>query len=353
MSWQVFHQTARGGSHQESGLPCQDCAVSEEYRGTRILIVADGHGSRKHFRSERGSGFACQAALAEIKAMLDDLSGPPDGGDLDALKGRILERWRQRVAQDAEAEPWSPEELEEAAARNSPAELARLENGETPYIPYGSTLVAALAGEGYWAGIQLGDGILAAISPEGEYVWPMPESRLNLGNRTASLCMADPMPEFRHCMGSGPLAGMVVCTDGVEKAFPPEGEKVVSYLHWLWLAAREEPEQARELLESYAQRVALRSGIRDDVGIAVMADLAAEDAQPRPTRRQKDRELQQAAAQLEEMDSLIGYLAGQLERAEDAQEIQRLRQVLERRRAERAALEQRLEGAGTWPGLEG
>lgn len=345
MSWQVFHQTAIGGSHQLSGLPCQDSAMSEEYQRTRIIIVADGHGSRKHFRSERGSGFACQVALAEIKAMLDSLSGPPDEEALGGLKERILEQWRQKVIQDVEAEPWTPEELEGAAAHNTAVELARLENGETPCIPYGSTLVAAFAGDGYWAGIQLGDGILVTITPQGEYVWPMPESQVNQGNRTASLCMGNPMPEFRHCMGTGAIAGVVVCTDGIEKAFPPVGEKVVSYLHWVWLAAREEPGQARELLDSYARRVARRSSIKDDVGIAVMADLEAEDVRPRPTRQQRDRELQQAAAQLEELNSVINYTSRQLERAATAQESQQLQQILERRMAEQAALEEQLEGA--------
>lgn len=346
MSWQVFHQTALGGSHQRSGLPCQDSAVSEEYKGARILIVADGHGSRKHFRSERGSSFACQAALEEIKALTPELEGPPDEDQLAGLKERILARWLEMVAEDVEREPWTPEELDEAEARGISEELERLKSGGAPYIPYGSTLVAAFAGDSYWAGVQLGDGILVTIGREGEYVWPMPESNVNIGNRTASLCMGNPMPEFRHCVGTEDLAGLVVCTDGVEKAFPPAGEKVASYLHWLWLAAREEPGEAQGLLESYARRVAQRSGIKDDVGIAVMADPDARDVPPQPTRQQKDRELHQAAAQLEELKTVIDYTARQLECAGSDQERQQLRQILERRMAEQAAFEARLEDAG-------
>ena len=42
MRWQLFHLTAMGGAHRQRQLPCQDCALSAQERGARIVMVADG-----------------------------------------------------------------------------------------------------------------------------------------------------------------------------------------------------------------------------------------------------------------------------------------------------------------------
>lgn len=344
MDWHVYHQTARGGSHIAADLPCQDNAISEDLGWAHILIVADGHGSRRHFRSERGSQFACVSALDEIEALLEELpeGGIPSDEEFVLLKERILERWRDMVSKDVADEPWTEDELFEASSRMTEAERLQLENGLMSYIPYGSTLVAGFATDDFWAGVQIGDGFLTTIDAEGNYLWPMPESHINEGNRTASLCMSAPMPEFRHCLGTDPIIGLAVCTDGVEKAFPPMGEKVSSFLHWLWLAAREEPETARSLLSSYAERIATRSAVRDDVGIAIMADTQAEDVPPHPTKQQIDRELHQTAAQLEALQSVIEYTRKQLADSVSSDEAERLQQILDRRMTEQSVLQGKL-----------
>ena len=342
MRWQLFHLTAMGGAHRQRQLPCQDCALSAQGdEGTRIIMVADGHGSRRHFRSERGAAFACEVAMAELQQLLDALpeGGIPSEEDFTALKERILAGWQARVLQDAAAEPWSEAELAEAETRMTAEDFAQLLQGEQSIIPYGSTLVAAFATDTFWAGIQIGDGMLVTVDDQGRYLWPMPESRVNEGNRTASLCMRSPMPEFRHCMGTEPLTGLIVCTDGVEKAFPPMGDKVVSFLHWLWQAAREEPETAGQLLAAAAERTALHSAVRDDVGIALMADADAPDALPCPTEQQQALARQQADAQLQAQQDMIQYTTDQLANAVSPEEAEELRQVLARQRSGLAALQ--------------
>lgn len=350
MGWQLFHQTAMGGSHRLADLPCQDHAISKDLGWARIVVVADGHGSRRHFRSERGSRFACTAALEEIKALLEELQGCglPSDGELNRLKERILERWRHMVSEDVAAEPWTADELAEAASRMTGAELVQLKNGAKTYTPYGSTLIAAFATDDFWVGLQIGDGFLVTMDAEGNYLWPMPESHVNEGNRTASLCMSVPMSEFRHCSGTNSIIGLVVCTDGIEKAFPSMGEKVSSYLHWLWLAARETPETAQKLLASYAERIATRSAVKDDVGVAIMADTHADDVLPHPTKQQIDRELHQAAAQIEELQSVIDYTRRQMMDSVSHDEKEQLQQILDRRLTEQSVLKEKLqEGAGS------
>ena len=341
MRWQLFHLTAMGGAHRQRQLPCQDCALSAQEQGTRIIMVADGHGSRRHFRSERGAAFACEAAMAELHQLLDALpeGGIPTDADFTVLKERILAAWQARVLQDAEAEPWSEAELAEASAWMPAEDFARLVQGEQTFIPYGSTLVAAFATDAFWAGIQIGDGMLVAVDAQGHYLWPMPESQVNEGNRTASLCMRSPMPEFRHCMGTQPLTGLIVCTDGVEKAFPPMGEKVVSFLHWLWQAAQETPETAGQLLAAAAERTAMCSAVRDDVGIALMADADAPDISPCPTEQQQSLARQQADAQLQAQQDMIQYTTAQLADAASPEEAEELQQVLARQKSGLAALQ--------------
>ena len=203
MRWQLFHLTAMGGAHRQRQLPCQDCALSAQGEGTRIIMVADGHGSRRHFRSERGAAFACEVAMAELQQLLDTLpeGGIPSEEDFTALKERILAAWQTRVLQDAAAEPWSDAELAEAEARMTAEDFAQLLQGEQTLIPYGSTLVAAFATDTFWAGIQIGDGMLVTVDDQGRYLWPMPESRVNEGNRTASLCMRSRCPSSATAWG--------------------------------------------------------------------------------------------------------------------------------------------------------
>ncbi|MGN1021521.1 MAG: PP2C family serine/threonine-protein phosphatase [Aristaeellaceae bacterium] len=341
MQWQLFHLTAMGGAHRQRQLPCQDRALSAQGHGARIVMVADGHGSRRHFRSERGAAFACETAMAELQQLLDALpeGGMPSEEDFTALKERILAAWQARVLRDAAEEPWSDAELAEAASLMSAEDFSRLIHGEQTLLPYGSTLVAAFATDAFWAGIQIGDGMLVTVDAQGQYLWPMPESRVNEGNRTASLCMRSPMPEFRHCMGTEPLTGLIVCTDGVEKAFPPMGEKVVSFLHWLWQAARETPETAGQLLAAAAERTAQCSVVRDDVGIALMADADAPDVSPCLTGQQQALARQQGDAQLQAQQDMIQYTAAQLADAASPEEAEELRQVLARQMSGLAALQ--------------
>lgn len=306
----IHSRTAMGGTHRLKGLPCQDHAIAEEVQGVQVLIVSDGHGSRRHFRSERGSALACQAARDAIVRLLS--TEPPTGEltteRLTVLGQTIIADWRKLVAIDLEDQPWTEAELIEQQGILFPEQLADLTEGRSDFIPYGTTLVAAFATEAWWAGLQIGDGMLVTLDPMGNYIWPMPESAINEGSQTASICMND--PELRVCTGTEPITGLFVCTDGIEKAYPVQSEKVVRALHWLWRAARDV--QAEKLLTDAAEQFATQSTIKDDVGFALMADLDAEDVTPQPTEtqiRQKDEQFQ---GKWDEVVSVIRFNQRQL-----------------------------------------
>ena len=74
MNYYPFDMSRRGASHIARNLPCQDASFSEEYKGTMIAITADGHGNRRHFRSQKGAQIACRIAADRIKEFLDSNS---------------------------------------------------------------------------------------------------------------------------------------------------------------------------------------------------------------------------------------------------------------------------------------
>lgn len=344
MCWHLFHQTAIGGRHQQINLPCQDNAISEDIGCARIVITADGHGSKRHFRSKQGSLLACEAALIKLKEFFESKEDEqaPSALELELLKADILELWRNKVKEDFLSNPWSKDELADAAARLNAEDLDYLSEGNFSLIPYGSTLVVGVSTDLYWFGLQIGDGFLVVMKPDGEYVWPMPESRVNEGNRTASLCMPEPMPEFRHCFGTEEIIGLAVCTDGIEKAFPTGGEKVISFLHWLWVTAREEETEARRLLKAYAELMATRSTLKDDVGFAIMANTEAEDVSPHPSQQQRERDSQRLIAQLNELQVIIDYTQARLKDATSKEEVEQLIDIMQRRIEEYCSLHKKI-----------
>lgn len=328
MHWQSFAQTATGETHRQKNLPCQDCAEAVSLANAHLLIAADGHGNRRHFRSERGSRFACEAAKSQITALLAGLDENERIAQekLDALQADIQREWRTLVAADLAQSPWTEEELAEEQALLTPDQYTRLTEGQSDLVPYGSTLVAAFVTEQCWACIQIGDGMMVIIDREGGYHWPMPESRVNLGSRTSSLCSET--PEVRLCMGPMPIAGLVVCTDGLEKAFPTQGEKIVRALYLLWSAARETPENACQRLASAAEQIATLSIVKDDVGFAVLADCDAEDVTPKPTEAQQRRQAEQLQGKWDELVSIIEFNQRQLAASQNPDDIARLQESI-------------------------
>ena len=70
MEYRLFHCTRTGASHIRKHLPCQDASASAVIRGLSVAVVADGHGSRRHFRSDRGAVIACRTVLEKVEELL-------------------------------------------------------------------------------------------------------------------------------------------------------------------------------------------------------------------------------------------------------------------------------------------
>ncbi|MBQ6679222.1 MAG: protein phosphatase 2C domain-containing protein [Lachnospiraceae bacterium] len=349
MAYRPFCLSRIGASHVKRGLPCQDYSEIHAACGIAAAVAADGHGNRRHFRSDKGAEMACKIALNEIFRS-DWASIDPDGMEvlLDDLKLRIVEEWERSVRADLRRRPFTEEELEEAKNVLTEEQYERLTDGRDVPVAYGSTLLAAITFPGGWAAIQIGDGACCLISADGSYSWPMPESLVNEGNRTASLCMPSPMREFRHCFGEDLPAALIVYTDGIEKVFPSEGKEVMSLLHWIFKNELSGGEEREDNLKRTLDRLTGLSPAGDDLSAAGLINTEAEDHVPKQDRAAVSMERERIRLRLLETENTIAYNRQRLSEAEKqdgtrAEEIVRkLREILHRKEEEAEQLKMQL-----------
>lgn len=350
MPWNVFDEHSRGGMHIRMELPCQDASLCRKEDNWCMAAVADGHGSRRHFRSGIGAKLACEAASECIGRMMQRLGNAsvPQEEDIDRLKQDILARWREMVMDHQARCIWKIEELMEQMEVLKPQDYQALLDGDAPLIPYGSTLLAEFAGAGFWCALQLGDGGFATLETDGSIRWPMPESRINCGRFTASLAMAEPMPEFFHCMDTQFPAGLMIYSDGVEKAFPAHGAELAGYLHAAWCTMRSGREDDRAALCGAVRRLAEQGRAQDDVSLAGLVDSAADRAALRLDRRQCEEEIRRLQAQLEECRAAVVFNRQQLENLErtgqeNSDAVKQIRTILRRKEDQLQQLTERME----------
>jgi serine/threonine protein phosphatase PrpC len=264
-----FTARARGDSHTEKDLPCQDAALVSTVPTGGIAVVADGHGSEKHFRSDVGSQTAVETAKDAVAAFLrlqvKESQFMRDAVCMDEqlrqLERYIIVNWRQRVLVSFAEHPLTEAEKEVCAEHGIDPED---ENDRVRL--YGTTLIAAFVSKKGWFALQIGDGKCVCLDPAGVPLFPPELEDASLaGGRTTSLCDADAAGHFRHAFGFDLIRGITVASDGVSDSFIPED--------YLKLHRRllddfmKNAEQAREGLQKSIP-VWSAKGSRDDVAMA-------------------------------------------------------------------------------------
>jgi serine/threonine protein phosphatase PrpC len=243
--WRAFGQSVRGATHMRENRPNQDAlALANTMRGDGAAIaVADGHGDPIHFRSQRGSTLAVQSAMQ----VLENLS--PE--EVNNSPQRIVEKWRAAVAKDLQEHPYSEEE-----------------NPSGPYVPYGTTLLAALACNDWVLYLQLGDGDILAVDEQGRTERPLaPDPRLD-GVRTTSLCQNDAARLTRLRLVHHRPALIALATDGYANSYADDDAFVQIGPDYLKLI-RQDPAALEQRLESILNHVS-REGSSDDITLGLM-----------------------------------------------------------------------------------
>jgi hypothetical protein len=229
--WRVIGETVPGASHIRSGTPNQDAIfyARESSRETPIVLsVADGHGSAKCFRSNRGSRFAVKKSVRLISDFLDERRGKFDTEEIESCKdyltGEFVKRWREAVENDLKKEPFTDKEFE-ILIEKSGAEAKRLVE-ENPLLAYGTTSLTVAVENDFVIYMQLGDGDILNISAAGEIVRPLAEDPRLLANETTSLCLPKAEKDFRFLVqkisAAEAPAMILLSTDGYLNSFSSE-----------------------------------------------------------------------------------------------------------------------------------
>ncbi len=216
-----FSHSVMGASHEKTGLVCQDSSAYKIGEGYAIAVVADGHGSKKHFRSHLGSKFAVEATIEAIDRFYEEREELEKNLPTNAkliiknIEKQIISNWNIKVEKHLSENPVRDEEKEKFTDEEFEA--------IPPESYYGTTLVAAVSGDNYTFGLQIGDGSLVAIFEDCKAVMPMEYNESAPANVTASMCNSNAASMFSSFYAPNKrLIAMYGSTDGLYTSFGSE-----------------------------------------------------------------------------------------------------------------------------------
>jgi len=212
-----FNKTVIGGSHLDNGKICQDYSEYYVCENYSVAVVADGHGSRKHFRSDVGSKFAVEVTLSTISEFLKNMDEfeksfrDNPAKVIKKIQKYIISYWNKAIGAhydsnpitDTEKEPFTDEQFR-AIKRES---------------MYGTTLVACVMCEKFSFGIQLGDGSLVTVNKYATAQMPIADDESCPANLTASMCNTNAIEMFNHFYTFDEIMAVFVSTDGLFTSF--------------------------------------------------------------------------------------------------------------------------------------
>lgn len=260
-----LNETVRGASHVDSGTVCQDYSAYKTTDGYAVAAVADGHGSKKHFRSDFGAKSAVEVTIKAIDEFCADIDEfekkfmeDPDYL-ITKIQKYIIKSWYDVVNEHYNNNEVKQEEREKLTDE----ELAAI---KTESI-YGSTLIVAVLTENLCFGMQLGDGSLVVIKQCGESYMPIVDDESCPANLTASLCNSNAIKMFGYFYTYDRPLTMIVSTDGLFTSFSSK-ESFEEY-NCLIASQLDDPELLKARMnKNFVRRT--NSGSRDDISIAMI-----------------------------------------------------------------------------------
>lgn len=228
----TFHKTVQGHLHILNGFSCEDASASfsEENQHYHIAVVADGHGAKSCFRSERGSKIVTEVALNCLREFAETILCSKETEDkfysdifsslryrqtmLRHLTDRIVAGWYDRVMEDYNLDRPTLKEIGEYAAE--------YQKGKDVTHIYGTTVIAALCLPGCLILMQQGDGRCDVFFSDGTVKQPIPWDVRCEDTTTTSMCDEDVAERFRtHIINlkENPVAACYLGCDGIEDAY--------------------------------------------------------------------------------------------------------------------------------------
>lgn len=216
-----FNHSVMGASHEKTNLVCQDSSAFKVGDHYAIAVVADGHGSKKHFRSHIGSKFAVEATIEAIDRFYENREELEKQLPMNHkriiknIEKQIISNWNIKVEKHLAENPVTDDEKSSFKPEEFEAIL--------PESYYGTTLVAGISGDNYTFGVQIGDGSLVAIFEDGKAVMPMEYNESAPANVTASVCNSNAASLFSSFYAPNKkLIALYGSTDGLYTSFGSE-----------------------------------------------------------------------------------------------------------------------------------
>lgn len=267
-----------GQSHIDNGTECQDCAQLDlENKNYVMAAVADGHGSKKHFRSDRGSQFATEAAKDSIYEYMNDYERFVDAYQvdreylIDRIVKMIITKWHEKISEDLDQNPITQEEIDKY--------LDGTFNSDKVSSVYGTTLLVGVMSEKCNFGFLIGDGSFVVIDKHGKAYIPIEDTN-SKANYTSSLSSSDSYNGFvTHFFDEMPFS-IMVSTDGLVKSFANDSDFLdYNQAIAMELGKLDDDEKIiqmeERLIKLFEQRS--RDGSEDDISISIIFDIDAYD----------------------------------------------------------------------------
>ena len=272
-----------GKSHVQSGLLCEDYSATYSDDQVSIVVISDGHGDKNCFRSDKGAKYACEIAIRlcrqfqSITNHIDNIDHCDFESLVVSLESDIAEAWKNQVLSDADAHPFSDDEISIASEQAQGV----YRSGQRLEKAYGCTLVLSMSTANYWLSIQIGDGKSIAAYKDGVFVEPVPADENCLGNRSTSLCNSNAKKSFRHYYSKVQPIAAFVSSDGVEESFDQAGlyNFFFSLAYWL---KEEGFDTAKAKIDNLLPQIS-EGGSGDDVSVAIMVSAVDAIVKPRQT----------------------------------------------------------------------
>ncbi|MFQ9749586.1 MAG: PP2C family serine/threonine-protein phosphatase [Anaerobutyricum soehngenii] len=215
--FQGVHSTVIGDSHIRKGIVCQDSSGTVVTDKFAIAVVADGHGSAKHFRSDVGSRIAVKITTKLLKNYMNR----PDFKEqffkhpefiLAQMEKQILMKWREAVEEYHLENPLTKEE-ESKIPEKAKGRTEQLQSFTE--VPYWQRFLT----KDFSYGMILGDGGFVVLWSEMRKLYLSLEDKNSHANYTSSLCNTDAIHFFEHWYTTETVKALFVSTDGLFKSF--------------------------------------------------------------------------------------------------------------------------------------
>ncbi len=263
-----FSYSMTGASHITKNMVCQDSSAHYAAEDFSVAVVADGHGSKKHFRSNIGSEIAVNCTLDVVKRFYADAAEfnkefPKNHKRIIRnIQRQIISEWNNRVNEHFNQNPVTEEEK----SMFTPEELAEISVESF----YGTTLVASVMSKDFTFGFQIGDGSLIAVFEDGFTSMIIDYEESNPANITASMCNSNAISMFNsYYVDNKKIGAIFVSTDGLYTSFGSDLE----FLNYHTIIA-DQLVESPNFAETVSKNIQKRTnyGTQDDISISCVYD---------------------------------------------------------------------------------